>query len=122
MKFRIALISAATLVLAACGSTEDASTEAEADTVEIPANAALTGVEAAPVADPDANAAGDTASPADSAAEAAAIEQAGDDAAATAAAAADAAQAVEDAADSAAGAADAVEAAAGTMAEGTTGN
>jgi len=33
MKFRIALTAAATIALAACGSTEDASTEVEADTV-----------------------------------------------------------------------------------------
>ena len=41
--------------LAACGSYEDASAEAEADTVEIPANQALEGVSAQPVADPDAD-------------------------------------------------------------------
>mgnify|MGYP002884774573 CR=1 FL=1 len=40
MKFRIALTAAATIALAACGSTEDASTEVEADTVEMPADAA----------------------------------------------------------------------------------
>ena len=41
MKFRIALTAAATIALAACGSTEDASTEVEADTVEMPADEAL---------------------------------------------------------------------------------
>ena len=51
MKFRLALTAAATLALAACGSAEDASTEAEADTVEIAADEALEGVEEAPVAD-----------------------------------------------------------------------
>lgn len=42
--------------LAACGGYEDASSDAEADTVEIPANEALAGVDGMPVADPDANA------------------------------------------------------------------
>lgn len=56
MKFRIAMILAAPLALAACGSSDNASTEAEADTVEIPANEALQGVDATPVADPNANA------------------------------------------------------------------
>ena len=51
MNFRIALTAAATLALAACGSTEDASTEAEADTVEIAADDALADVEAEPVED-----------------------------------------------------------------------
>ena len=54
MNFRIALTAAATLALAACGSTEDASTEAEADTVEIAADDALADVEAEPVEDPAA--------------------------------------------------------------------
>ena len=90
MKFRIAFAAAASIALAACGSTDDASTEAEADTVEIPADEAMAGVEEAPVVDADANA----ALPADegevTATEAEAIEDAGDDAAATAEAAADA--------------------------------
>ena len=38
MKFRIALTAAASLALAACGSSEDASTEAEADTLLMLAN------------------------------------------------------------------------------------
>ena len=38
------------LTLAACGSSEDASVEAEADTVEVDANDALEDVDAAPVA------------------------------------------------------------------------
>ena len=55
MNFRIALTAAATLALAACGNTEDASTEAQADTVEIAADDALADVEAEPVEDPAAN-------------------------------------------------------------------
>ena len=89
MKFRIALTAAASLALAACGSTEDASTEAEADTVEMTADEALTDVEEMPVEDPAANTAPvemDTASPS----EEAEIQEAGDSAADTAAAAMDA--------------------------------
>lgn len=89
MKFRIAFAAAASIALAACGSTDDASTEAEADTVEIPADDAMAGVEEAPVADPDANAV-DAETGEDTAAEAEQIEEAGDAAAATAEAAADA--------------------------------
>jgi hypothetical protein len=40
----LAAICGATLVLAACGNSEDASTEAEADTVELPADDALESV------------------------------------------------------------------------------
>ncbi|KNH00875.1 succinylglutamate desuccinylase [Qipengyuania citrea LAMA 915] len=89
MKFRIALTAAASLALAACGSSEDASTEAEADTVEMTADEALTDVEEMPVEDPAANTAPvemDTASPS----EEADIQEAGDSAADTAAAAMDA--------------------------------
>ena len=49
-----ALLAPFALSLAACGSADDASTEAEADTVEIPANDAMAGVEEDPVADADA--------------------------------------------------------------------
>lgn len=58
MKLRTAVILATplALALAGCGSSDNASTEAEADTVEIPANEALQGVNEAPVADPNANA------------------------------------------------------------------
>ena len=42
-------------VLSGCGGYEDASSEAEPDTVEVHANEALEGVDAMPVADPDAN-------------------------------------------------------------------
>ena len=89
MNFRIALTAAATLALTACGSTEDASTEAEADTVEMPADEALSDVEAMPVEDPQANAepvAREDMSPS----EQAQIQEAGDKAADTAAAAMDA--------------------------------
>ena len=83
MNFRIALTAAATLALAACGSTEDASTEAEADTVEIAADDALADVEAEPVEDPAAN---DVApeTPDLSPSETAQIQEAGDSAADTA--------------------------------------
>lgn len=89
MKFRIVMTAAATLALAACGSTEDASTEAEADTVEMPAEEALTDVEEMPVEDPAATV--EDADPEDmSPSEEAQIQEAGDKAADTAAAAMDA--------------------------------
>ena len=46
----------AALALAACGSADDASTEASADTVEMPADSALAPITDAPVADPSATA------------------------------------------------------------------
>mgnify|MGYP006197714041 FL=1 len=49
-------LSAAALMLAACGSADDASTEASADTVEMPADSALSPIAEAPVADPSATA------------------------------------------------------------------
>ena len=49
-----AFISTFTLALAACGSSDDAATEAEADTVELPADEAMEDVTAEPVADPAA--------------------------------------------------------------------
>lgn len=52
----IAALSGATLLLAACGSADDASSEASADTVEMPADSALSSVGEAPVADPTATA------------------------------------------------------------------
>lgn len=96
MKIRIAVIFAATLALAACGRSDNAATEAEADTVEIPANEALQTVDEAPVADPNANASVVApAAPAGTATpvltEEDRIQAAGDSAADTAAAAADAA-------------------------------
>jgi hypothetical protein len=97
MKFRLFLaapvILALPLVLAACGSADDASTEAEADTVEIPANDALEGIDDEPVLDADATATtepSDVESAEDAAAEAQRIDEAGADAADTAAAAMDA--------------------------------
>lgn len=99
MKFRLALASTAALALAACGSADDASTEAEADTVEIPANDALDGVDADAVADEDA-AMPEEVDEGPSVSEQAQIEEAGDDAAAAAADVADAiAEEANDAAD-----------------------
>jgi hypothetical protein len=91
MKFRIAAIATVSLGLAACGSADDASTEAEADTVEIAADEAMEPVTDEPVADPNANVVADDAQ-AEAAAEveAASVETAGDNAAATAEAAMDA--------------------------------
>jgi hypothetical protein len=51
----ILLASAGALTLAACGGADDASIEAEADTVEMPADAALEDVTEEPVEDADAN-------------------------------------------------------------------
>jgi hypothetical protein len=49
-------IAGTALLLTACGSSDDASTEASADTVEMPADAALAPVTEEPVADPEATA------------------------------------------------------------------
>mgnify|MGYP000548303313 CR=1 FL=1 len=78
------------LALAGCGRSDNASTEAEADTVEIPANEALQTVDEAPVADPGANAALPTESATPEMTEEERVKAAGDSAADTAAAAADA--------------------------------
>lgn len=43
------------LAISACANSEDASTEAQADTVEIPSFEALSNVDELPVVDPDAN-------------------------------------------------------------------
>ena len=51
---QFALASSAALALAACGSADDASVEAEADTVEMPADEALSDVSEEPVMDEDA--------------------------------------------------------------------
>lgn len=72
----IAALSAASLLLTACGSADDASTEASADTVEMPADSALAPVAEDPVADPSA-----TATDAPEAVPAAAATAAGDAAA-----------------------------------------
>jgi hypothetical protein len=93
MKIRTALILAVPLALAlsGCGRSDSASSEAQPDTVEIPANEALEGVDEAPVNDPEANA---VATPTESATpettEQDRIQAAGDSAADTAAMAADA--------------------------------
>lgn len=50
----LAFTGAAALALAACGSADDASVDAEADTVEMPADAALSGVDEEPVDDENA--------------------------------------------------------------------
>lgn len=91
MTFRTALILAAplALALAGCGRSDNASAEAEADTVEIPANEALEGVDA-PVADPNANATLPAGEATPTMTEEERIQAAGDSAADTAAAAADA--------------------------------
>lgn len=94
MNLRHAIAFAAPLAfaLSACGSSDNASTEAEADTVEIPANEALEGIDDMPVEDPNANA--DVVEPVGEATptetEQDRIQAAGDSAADTAAAAADA--------------------------------
>jgi len=51
-----AFASLAVLALSACGSSDDASVEAEADTVEMPANDAMEAVVETPVEDTQANA------------------------------------------------------------------
>lgn len=51
----VLLAGAGALTLAACGSADDASADAEADTVEMPADAALEDMTAQPVEDVDAN-------------------------------------------------------------------
>ena len=84
-----AALSAATLMLAACGSSDDASTEANADTVEMPADEALEAISDEPVADPEATA---TDAPETDAEAAATAEQAADAAAGVAAEAAAAAE------------------------------
>lgn len=91
MKFRLALTVVATAALAACGSADDASMEAEADTVEVAADDALEGVEDMPVEDAGASAEAAEAEAEEAAAtEEAQIQAAGDNAADTAAAAMDA--------------------------------
>ena len=92
---KIALaIAPLTFVIAACGNTDDASTAAEADTVEMPADEAMADVTEAPVADADANAAADAAAEPTEAVEATA-EEAGANAADVAARAQAAAAAAE---------------------------
>jgi hypothetical protein len=85
-----AALALAALMLAACGSADDASTEATADTVEMPADEALEAISDQPVADPEATA---TDAPDAAATAAATAEQAADAAANVAAEAAAAAEA-----------------------------
>lgn len=80
----LAFASLSALALAACGSSDDASVEAEADTVEMPANDAMEAVAEEPAADPNANAVeAATTNPSDSAQNE--VDAAGDAAAAAAA-------------------------------------
>lgn len=99
MKFRIAFALSASIALAACGSSDSASTEAQPDTVEIPANEALQDVTETPVADPSANAALPTGEATPETTEQERIQAAGDSAADTAAAAADAMEETAEAAE-----------------------
>lgn len=94
-----AMLSSAILALSACGSSDSASEEAEADTVEIPADEAMSGDVQAPVADEAG-----TSESADDAAEGEEAAAEGEDPVAAAAKAAEAA-----AADAAAAAAPAAE-------------
>lgn len=96
----LSLIGGLGLGLAACGSTDDASTEAMPDTVEMPADEALEPIEAEPVVDEGAT--GPEADPAENAPSQQTAEEAADAAAQVAAEAAAAAEA----ADAAAAAAD----------------
>ena len=94
-RLSFSILAAGGLALAGCANSEDASTEAEADTVEIPADQALQGVDEEPVEDPAAMEADPapvtTAGDGNAAeAEAASVQEAGDNAAATAEAAMDA--------------------------------
>lgn len=88
-----ATLAGAALLLAACGSADDASTEASADTVEMPADEALTAVTEEAVADPNAAA---TDAPATDAEAEASAEKAADAAANVASEAAAAAEAAAD--------------------------
>lgn len=90
MTIRAALVLAVplALALAGCGRSDNATSEAQADTVEIPANEALQNAPA-PVVDPNANAL-PTESATPEVTEQEKIQAAGDSAADTAAAAADA--------------------------------
>lgn len=73
-----ALISAAALVLSACGSSESAKEEAQADNVELPAEEAVGDIDAAatPVVDAAATPGAEAAVPAEGAAPAAATSAA----------------------------------------------
>ncbi len=80
----LAFASLSALALAACGSSDDASVEAEADTVEMPANEAMAPAIGEPIVDPEAYALDEAATgPSETVAEEA--DAAGDAAAAAAA-------------------------------------
>ena len=56
-----AFVSSAALALAACGQSESAKEEAQADNVEMPAEEAVGDIDATPVAEPSAAAGADAA-------------------------------------------------------------
>lgn len=87
--FNATMLAGAALLLAACGSADDASAEANADTVEMPADEALNAVNEDPIEDPAAAA---TDAPDIKATAEAEAEQAADAAAGVAAEAAAAAE------------------------------
>ena len=62
---QILLAGAGAMALSACGSADDASADAEADTVEMPAENALEGVSEEPVEDADASSEDTEAGPGD---------------------------------------------------------
>ena len=64
-KYSIAIATGLAVSLAACGSADDASTEAEPDTVEVAAEEAVADVDAEPVEDADAAALEDATSAAE---------------------------------------------------------
>ena len=94
----LAILGSASLALAACGGTEDASTEATADTVEMPADEALEAVTDEPVEDTAATEEPEETGDATAAVPQETAEAAGDAAADVAAEAAAAAEAAEAAA------------------------
>lgn len=94
MKKLAIVVALGSLGLAACGSTDDASTEAMPDTVEMPADEALEPITEEPVEDTEAL--GPPADPADSAPDLQTTEEAADAAADVAAQAAAAAEAAAD--------------------------
>ena len=106
----VAALGALSLVLAACGSAEDASTDATPDTVEVPAEEALEPIAEEPVADTEATeevTEADRAVPEETDTEAA--DAAAAEAAAAEAAAAEAEAALDGIADTVEAGADAVE-------------
>ncbi|MFN2099523.1 hypothetical protein [Altererythrobacter sp. MF3-039] len=92
-KISIALATGLAFSLAACGSADDASTEAEPDTVEVGAEEAIADVDAEPVEDPEAAALEAATAAAEEEAERATAAESAGDAAADVAAQVDAAMA-----------------------------